>query len=257
MQTENLLHVLASLVGTAIAAGLFLGVHEWAWLRAQGKLDASGKRESRLSLMFIPPNAFAAWLFAPVWFALYAAAAEFAPWRTSLDAFILLPALFAADLSYYWEHRCAHKLRWLWALYHGVHHTSGAYTVATAYRVSFMNHVLAPAFYLPWVLLGFDPLLVFGMQMFVFHYQAWVHTEMIGALPWLDGWMNTPANHRMHHSSAREHRDRNLGGVFMWWDRLFGTFLAPQETLNYGIGGKAASPHTLLQVFAQPLRKRS
>ena len=49
------------------------------------------------------------------------------------------------------------------------------------------------------MLLGFQPLLVVGLQVLSIHYQAWVHTATIGRLPVLDGFLNTPANHRMHH----------------------------------------------------------
>lgn len=256
MQAEPALQILASIIGVAIAAGLLLGVREWFWLRRQGQLNIESKCEMYLSLVQIVPNGFVSWLFAPLWFAIYASASDIAMWQWPFTWAFSLLALFAADFSYYWEHRCAHKVRLLWALYHGMHHTSSACTVATAYRVSFMNHFLAPAFYLPWVLLGLDPLLVLAMQMFVFHYQAWVHTEMIGELPWLDSWLNTPANHRMHHSSAVKHRDRNFGAVFMLWDHLFGTYISPASDLRYGMSDDVSSPQTVLQVFARPWQKR-
>jgi sterol desaturase/sphingolipid hydroxylase (fatty acid hydroxylase superfamily) len=139
-------------------------------------------------------------------------------------------------------------------LYHAIHHSSDAYTVATAYRVSFLNQLLAPAFYLPWILLGLDPLLMVGFQLLAFHYQAWLHTELIGRLAYFDGWLNTPANHRMHHSRAEQHRDVNLGAILMIWDRVFGTHARAQDGLEYGIPD-VPPPRTYLGLYTEPWRR--
>jgi sterol desaturase/sphingolipid hydroxylase (fatty acid hydroxylase superfamily) len=121
--------------------------------------------------------------------------------------------------------------------YHAVHHSSPDYTVATAYRVSFVNQLFAPVFYLPCVLAGFEPLLVVTLQVFAIHYQAWVHTRGIGELPWVDAVFNTPANHRMHHDAESSALGVNFGGVFVIWDRLFGTYEAPGTVRTFGIAG--------------------
>lgn len=188
---------------------------------------------------------------APVWMAIYTTAASFSVATLPVSVPIVLLALIAADLSYYWEHRCAHRVSVLWILYHAFHHSGDTYTAATAYRVSFLNQLLAPAFYVPWVLIGFHPLIIVGVQLFVFHYQAWVHTEMIGRLKWLDPWLNTPVNHRMHHSRAVEHRLANLGAVTMLWDRLFKTYVKPQSSVNYGIAGMLP-PDSVVRLYTTP-----
>jgi sterol desaturase/sphingolipid hydroxylase (fatty acid hydroxylase superfamily) len=76
--------------------------------------------------------------------------------------------------------------------YHAMHHGSDAFTVATAYRVSFINQFVAPIFYLPCLLAGFNPLLIVTLQLLNVHYQAWVHTELIGRLGIIDRIVNTP-----------------------------------------------------------------
>ncbi len=161
-----------------------------------------------------------------------------------------------ADLCYYVEHRVAHRLRSLWALYHAVHHSSPAYTVATAYRVSFLNQFIAPVFYLPCVLAGFEPLLVLGLQVFAIHYQAWVHTRGIGRLPALDAILNTPANHRMHHDRAAPPRGVNFGGIFVIWDRLFGTYVAPRAVRRFGIR-HATAPRGWRDIYTAPFARRT
>ncbi len=99
-------------------------------------------------------------------------------------------------------------------LYHAVHHSSPDYTVATAYRVSFVNQLVAPLFYLPCVLVGFEPLLVVGLQVFAIHYQAWVHTRAIGRLPLLDAVLQHAgqSSHapRRPHAGARRELRRHL-----------------------------------------------
>ena len=54
--------------------------------------------------------------------------------------------------------------------------------------------------------------------------QLWCHTEVIGRLPFLDRFLNTPSNHRVHHACDRAYADSNYGATFMLWDKLFGTF---------------------------------
>lgn len=240
-------------ISLCIAAGLVVAVEEWRWLKRRGALTPAARKEMRLSLSLLPPNALISVLMTPLWGAIYLAASQISPIHLDLDPLVFLAAFLLADLTYYWEHRCAHRVSWLWRLYHAQHHSSPAYTVATAYRVSFLNQALSPAFYLPAVLLGFPPLLVLGLQLVCFHYQAWLHTEMLGPLGLLDKLCNTPGNHRIHHSIDVRHRDRNFGAILMIWDRLFGTYAAPAPALEYGIPD-CAPPKNWLDVYLNPWR---
>src|SRR5258708_7959163 len=129
-----------------------------------------------LSLSLLPPNLVVSLLAGGVWSALYFTAQGGAPWRWDGWPAAILAAFVACDFSYYWEHRCAHRVGALWRLYHAAHHSSPAYTAATAYRVSFLNQAFAPAFYLPWVLLGFPAILFLGFQLARFHSHSQPHT---------------------------------------------------------------------------------
>jgi len=244
---------MSGVIGAAITAGLVVAVAELGWMSAAGRLQRANVKKMLQSLSPLPPNIVVSALMVPVWAQIYATASARAPMELPIGAATILLAFLAADLSYYWEHRCAHRVRPLWGLYHAIHHSSDAYTVATAYRVSFLNQLLAPAFYVPWILLGFEPLLIIGFQLLAFHYQAWLHTELIHRIPCLDAWLNTPANHRMHHSRADRHRDVNLGAILMIWDRLFGTYARPEDNLEYGIPG-VAPPRSYLAVYTEPWR---
>jgi len=90
-------------------------------------------------------------------------------------------------------------------------------------------------FHFPLIFLGFPPALVFFGIIVVLAYQTWLHTELIGKLGPLEGVLNTPANHRVHHGCDDKYIDKNYGGILIIWDRLFGTFQREEETPRYGL----------------------
>jgi len=242
---------LSVLIGGAIFAGIFTAVKEWQWLKQKNRLNREAIGEMILSLSPLPVTGLVSVIMTPYWYLIYKTAGNIAILNIPISIASIISAMILVDFSYYWEHRCAHRIPLLWKLYHAPHHSSRACTVATAYRVSFVNQFFAPAFYLPWLFLGFEPVVILGFQLFVFHYQAWLHTEIFGPHPSIDLLLNTPANHRMHHSRAIEHRDVNLGAILMLWDRLFGTYKAPEKNLLYGIyTGKP--PRKFWQIYTYP-----
>ena len=68
-------------------------------------------------------------------------------------------------------------------------------------------------------------------------YQFWLHAEWIPKLGWLEYVLNTPSHHRVHHASNADYLDRNYGGIFIVFDRMFGTFVAERDDLpcRYGL----------------------
>jgi len=247
-------NALGGAIALSIGAGVAIAVEELLWMRRRGRLTREAWREMRMSLSPLLPTIFMTVVMSGWWVLVYAEAARLAPWQIGTTLITLLPALLLADLCYYAEHRAAHRLRPLWMLYHAVHHSSPDYTVATAYRVSFANQLVAPLFYLPCVLVGFEPLLVVALQVFAIHYQAWVHTRAIGRLPVLDAFLNTPANHRMHHDIAMPAHGVNFGGIFVIWDRLFGSYASPREVEGFGIAGRAP-PRNWRELYSTPFAR--
>ena len=67
-------------------------------------------------------------------------------------------------------------------------------------------------------------------------YQFWIHTERIDKL-WrpIEFIFNTPSHHRVHHGMDQQYLDRNYGGIFIIWDRLFGSFQAETTRPHYGL----------------------
>ncbi len=158
----------------------------------------------------------------------------FALWtiEESLGSFIAL--FFLYDLCYYWSHRMAHTISLFWGG-HIVHHQSEEYNLSVALRQSSTSFIWSFPFYLPLALVGFSPIqLVFvgGLNLL---YQFWIHTEHINRLGPLEWVMNTPSHHRVHHGRNPAYIDKNYAGVFIIWDRLFGTFEDEKERPDYGI----------------------
>lgn len=137
-------------------------------------------------------------------------------------------ALLGFDFCYYWQHRLGHEMSVLWAA-HAVHHQSEDYNLSTALRQTSTGFLFSWIFYLPLFLLGMPFEVFVTVNALDLIYQFWVHTQMVGKLGWLDRVMVTPSNHRVHHAQNELYIDKNYGGIFILWDRLFGTF---QEELD-------------------------
>jgi sterol desaturase/sphingolipid hydroxylase (fatty acid hydroxylase superfamily) len=142
------------------------------------------------------------------------------------------------DLAYYFSHWFMHRVRWGWAS-HVIHHSSQHYNLSTALRQTWTGFFsLTWMFRLPLFLIGFHPAMVFFCAGLNLIYQFWIHTEAVERMPrWFEAVMNTPSHHRVHHAVNPRYLDRNYAGVFIVWDRLFGTFEPERddERPRYGI----------------------
>ena len=151
---------------------------------------------------------------------------------------IILLALVATDFVYYWIHYTYHKSRWFWAT-HVVHHSSEHYNLTTALRQQWTNGISGTVlFKVPLVLLGIHPAIIVFVMAINLLYQFWFHTETIDKMPrWFEAVMNTPSHHRVHHGRNARYLDCNYAGIFIIWDRMFGTFVPelPDEKVEYGI----------------------
>ncbi|MEQ8311900.1 MAG: sterol desaturase family protein [Sphingopyxis sp.] len=142
------------------------------------------------------------------------------------------------DLAYYVFHRSAHRVRWFWAS-HVIHHSSQHYNLSTALRQTWTGFFsLGFIFRLPLFLIGFPPAMVFFCAGLNLIYQFWIHTEAIKRMPrWFEAVMNTPSHHRVHHGVNPRYLDANYAGVFIVWDKMFGSFVAERgdDPVRYGI----------------------
>ena len=158
----------------------------------------------------------------------------------------------AGDFIIYWIHRAQHSHRWLWA-FHSVHHAPQELSTLTQNRRHLIERVYNDvALYLPLlVILGIPtqtwPILwmVFGML------EALQHAELDWRFGPLYYVVVSPVFHSIHHSSEPRHHNRNLGGMFSFWDYLFGTAAGVQERPSeYGVPGLAIQETLSSQLVA-------
>jgi alkylglycerol monooxygenase len=164
---------------------------------------------------------------------------EFSLWRMD-DTNILtwVFAFVAYDFFYYWFHRISHERQIFWAS-HVAHHQSEEYNLSTALRQTGTGFLITWVFYIPLFAMGVPSYVFVSVASINLIYQFWVHTKHIGKLGWYELIFVTPSNHRVHHAINNEYVDKNYGGVFILWDRLFGTFQEEleEEECVYGIRG--------------------
>lgn len=158
--------------------------------------------------------------------------------------------IILADLAYYWEHRFLHMNGFGWAT-HTVHHSSPHFNISVAYRHGPMDWFFPLFFHLPLVILGFNPFVVFFAEVFVQLFQTLLHTETVKKLPRpFEAIFNTPSHHRVHHATNKQYLDKNYAGIFIIWDKMFGTFAAEEEKVRYGVYPRINSVNPLKVFFS-------
>jgi sterol desaturase/sphingolipid hydroxylase (fatty acid hydroxylase superfamily) len=223
------------LTPTVIAIPVFaLLIALEAWLVVREN-RADFDRKDALTNIFIGFTSVA-WgaLFGLVTSLIYISVYNFSPFKMPMEtvwAWAIL--LFIDDFAYYWFHRASHEVRFFWN-FHVVHHSSNQYNLSVAVRQSWFSGVAHWIFYLPAAFLGFPLWAFVTMHGLNLIYQFWIHTELVGKLGFLEKILNTPSHHRVHHAVNNPYLDKNYAGIFIVWDKLFGTFVEETETPRYG-----------------------
>lgn len=240
--------IAAAALFIALAGPVFFAVmalERW-WLIRQGRTDAYDLRESLANvgtgLLYKVGDAL---FLIAIGSAVYLAVRELGfGWSSGLQCLDFLLLFILVDFTFYWVHRFMHTVRYGWAG-HWVHHSSERFNFSTALRqtpmVSF-NGVMLMAL-LPPAFIGF-PLqyAVVALELNLF-FQFFIHTETIRRMPgWFEWLFNTPSHHRVHHGSNPGQLDTNFAGVFMLWDRCFGTFVDERDAgdIRYGVDHRPA-----------------
>ncbi|MDG1024943.1 MAG: sterol desaturase family protein [Gammaproteobacteria bacterium] len=139
------------------------------------------------------------------------------------------------DFAYYWKHRLGHEVALFWGS-HVAHHQSEDFNLSTALRQSSIDFY-GFLFYLPFFFLGFPAEILFTVVSLNLIYQFWVHTEHVPKLGPFEWIFVSPSNHRVHHGRNKVYVDKNYGGVFILWDRIFGSFQEElaEEPVAFGL----------------------
>ncbi len=155
--------------------------------------------------------------------------------------YVWILLLIGVDFFYYWFHRLSHEVSVLWGT-HVVHHQSEEYNLSVALRQSATQTFGSFWFYLPLAFIGFSPVLFATIASIQTLYQFWIHTRLINKMPvWFEYVFNTPSHHRVHHGVNPKYIDKNHGGTFIVFDRIFGTFQNEEEEVHYGITSQLKS----------------
>ena len=222
---------------SALPIILVLATVEWFHFR---RTDIFEARDSAASIamgavyVLIAEGAMVVALVLPAYEWLY----QFRLFTQQLTLASLLILFLLVDFCFYLFHLAAHRVRFLWGV-HEVHHASEHFNYTVAFRQSVLYAFVGVyAFFIPAVILGFTPESVLLMLAANLIFQIFPHTQWFGRLPKPIEWVfNTPSNHRVHHGRNPAYVDRNMGGVLMIWDHLFGTYAAesPDEPVEYGV----------------------
>ncbi len=222
-----------------IATPVFVGVTLWEYARIRNDPVLMDAREAVRNFMLGAGYQVTELLFAGIIaFPVYALAYHHRvvtvelSWATGLLLFVLV------DFTFYWFHRASHRVRWLWCT-HVTHHSSERMNFSTAMRQNATNIFNGGwLFYVPLAFIGFNPVWIGICFALSLVYQFFIHTTLVTKLhPAIEFVMNTPNHHRVHHASNEGYIDTNYAGVFIVWDRLFGTFAEEQagKPVRYGI----------------------
>jgi sterol desaturase/sphingolipid hydroxylase (fatty acid hydroxylase superfamily) len=244
----------------ALATPFFFGLIalEYAWGRLRGR-DTYRLNDAvnslSLGVLSQLSNLFTQLLRVGIYAVAYA---HLALWQLPVDAWwVWVLGIIFYDFCYYWNHRLGHESAIFWAA-HVVHHQSPEFNLSTALRQTSTGALLSWVFYLPMAVVGIPPQVFVVAALIDLLYQYWIHTEHVGRLGWLDRVVATPSNHRVHHAVNDRYLDRNYGGIFILWDRLFGSFVAEEEKCVYGTRAPLDSWDPLwanLEVYADLARK--
>ena len=177
---------------------------------------------------------------------------------SSSSLWVWIFAFFLYDFCYYWMHRLHHEVKVLWAT-HVVHHHGEEFNLSTALRQTSTGFLWKWIFYLPIFIVGIPPEVFVTVAGINLVYQFWVHTEHIPKLGWYEYVFVSPSNHRIHHAQNKHYVDANYGGVFIFWDRFFGTYKEELDELKpiYGTAKPLRSWNPFkanLDIFAEMIK---
>lgn len=227
---------------------LFVGLEYW-FAKRKGKEALYSYEHSitnisvgiaeRLLSLLITGSFYALYYYVYEHFALYKIPNHWSIW---------LILLLATDLVWYWYHRLGHEINLFWGA-HIVHHQSEEFNYTVSARITVIQALVRNVFWCILPFLGFHPAMVITILIVHGTYAFFTHTQLIGRLGWLEYIFITPTHHGVHHASNEKYLNKNYGDIFIFWDKLFGTFQHEEEKPQYGLTHPLKSHSFLWQHF--------
>ncbi|RWX00428.1 sterol desaturase family protein [Flavobacterium cerinum] len=156
--------------------------------------------------------------------------------------------ILATDFVWYWYHRLGHEVNLFWAA-HIVHHQSEEFNLTASARITTIQALIRTVFWCVLPLIGFHPKMVITMLLVHGAYSFFTHTQVLKRIKWLEHVFITPSLHGVHHASDEKYLDKNYGDMFVFWDKMFGTFQPEEEKPKYGLTHPLKSYSFLWQHF--------
>ena len=171
---------------------------------------------------------------------------QFITWQSPFLYWFVL--LIGQDFLFYLLHYMDHHCRLFWAV-HVTHHSSEEFNLSVGFRSSVLQPLYRFIYFIPLSMAGFESKDIMLMYSVTQLYGILIHTQLIGKLGFLEGVLATPSNHRVHHGSNIRYLDRNMGMVFIIWDRLFGTYTPESEPVKFGLTKNLINPGPFQIIF--------
>lgn len=168
---------------------------------------------------------------------------KFAIFQMEETVAVYLIAFMALDFAGYWVHRLSHEINFFWNK-HAIHHSSEEFNLGCALRQSISSFVnIFTIFLIPAAIFGVPAIVIAVIAPIHLFAQFWYHTVYIKKMGFLEKIIVTPSHHRVHHAINPEYLDKNHGQIFIFWDKLFGTFQEELATAPpiYGITRPAST----------------
>jgi alkylglycerol monooxygenase len=159
---------------------------------------------------------------------------EFALFHIPNNWLVGILLLMSADFVWYWYHRLGHEINFFWGA-HIVHHQSEEFNYTVSARITTVQALIRNVFWCVLPFIGFHPDMVLVVLVVHGSYSFFTHTQAIGRIGWLENILITPSLHGVHHASNEKYLDKNYGDVFVFWDKMFGTFQTEEEKPVYGL----------------------
>jgi sterol desaturase/sphingolipid hydroxylase (fatty acid hydroxylase superfamily) len=224
--------------------------------------------------LFAAPFAFSA-VTAGAWLAgrpaLASDASSPAPITPAVAVALVGALIVASDFARFFAHYLAHRVPLLWA-FHKVHHSAEVLIPPTAMRLHPVDELclflalaaantLVFAVFFSFVRVDVAAAARLSLDAYLVLYALSVYPLRHSHLPLrfgatIERALMSPAMHQLHHSSEARHHGKNLGLAFSLWDRLFGTFAAPEPEAKAPLGlgaGEAGAYRTVWALYTRPL----
>ncbi len=219
------LPIVFALIAIEVLVMALKGVRYYKWGDTLGTL---GMLAGNVAMGAVVKSLFFGCMVFTYQYRLFDLQADLQPWL------LCMVALFLIDLMFYIWHRASHRVRFLWAI-HLSHHSSQEMNFAVAFR----QPVLAPLFKIPFLallpILGLDPTIIVVVGTISTLWGVVGHTQIIPKLGIVEWFLNTPSAHRVHHGINRQYVDKNYANMFIFIDRLLGTYEPEVEPVRYGL----------------------